>query len=94
MMNIPQISSVEIAVKLYYERLSLFNKDIKELFPGIGSNTIQELKKCARNKANEMGKMQYNNKSVITECAYIAWGLDIEELERRLNKIRKYQKVG
>ncbi len=41
MMNIPQISSVEVAVRLYYEWLSLFNKDIKELFPGISSSTVQ-----------------------------------------------------
>ena len=93
MMNIPQISSVEVAVRLYYERLSLFTKDIKELFPGISSCTVQQLKKCARDKADEMGKMQYNNRSVLTECAYLAWGLDIDSLERRLNKIRKYQKT-
>ena len=89
MMNIPQIASVEIAVRLYYERIFLSNKDIQTLFPGIGCDTVQKLKKLARAKASEQNKMQYNSYTVMTESAYQAWGLDIDQLERRLTKLRK-----
>lgn len=89
MMNIPQIASVETAVKLYYEKIVLFNKDILTLFPGISSCTVQRLKKCAQEKAAEHGLMQYNNRSVLTDSAYEAWGLKIDQLERRLNKLKK-----
>ena len=89
MMNIPQIASVEIAVTMYWEKPCLFNEDIKKLFPGIGTQTVQRLKKLARDKASEKNEIQYNSRSVLTECAYEAWGLDIDALERRLNKLRK-----
>lgn len=88
-LNIPQIASVEIAVNMYYEKPWLFNADIHELFPGIGASTVQKLKNLAREKAIEMGMMQYNSRSVLTECAFIAWGLDIGDLEKRLSKLRR-----
>lgn len=88
-MNIPQIASVEVAVTMYYEKPWLFNEDIHELFPGISTTTVQRLKNLARAKASEMDMMQYNNRSVLTKCAYIAWGLEIDDLEKRLMKLRK-----
>lgn len=91
MMNIPNISSVEYAVRLYYSRPWLCNKDIAELFGGICGATIAKLKKLANAASAEENHMLYNNRTVITEDAYKAWGLDIELLERRLNKLRKYE---
>lgn len=91
MMNIPNISSVEYAVRLYYSRPWLCNKDIAELFGGICGATIAKLKKLAYAVSTEEQHMLYNNKTVITEDAYKAWGLDIAALERRLNKLRKYE---
>lgn len=89
-MNIPQIASVEVAVTMYYEKPWLFNADIKRLFPSISTSTVQRLKNLARDKASEMGMMQYNSSSVLTKCAYLAWGLDIEDLEKRWAKLRKF----
>lgn len=89
MMNIPQIASVEVAVTMYYEKPWLFNADIHELFPHIGDSTVQKLKACAREEAEKQGKMQYNSRSVLTKPAYIAWGLDIDDLEKRLSKLRR-----
>lgn len=88
-MNIPQIASIEVAVTMYYEKPWLSNKDIHELFPGISTSTVQRLKNLAREKASEMGKMQYNSFCVLTKPAYIAWGLDIEDLEKRLHKLHE-----
>ena len=88
-MNIPQIASVEVAVSMYYEKPWLSNKDIHELFPGISTSTVQRLKNLAREKASELGMMQYNSWCVLTKPAYIAWGLDIDDLEKRLSKLRR-----
>ena len=49
-MRIPQIKDVENALRIYYDRLELSNKDIRELF---------------------------------------AWGIDPEDLEARLTKLRR-----
>ena len=88
-MNIPQIASVEVAVTMYYEKPWLSNKDIHELFPCISTSTVQRLKNLAREKASKMGMMQYNSWCVLTKCAFLAWGLDIEDLEKRLSKLRR-----
>ncbi len=85
-MNIPRIASVETAVRLYYTRITLCNDDIAELFPGVGNATVQRLKIRAREYAAERGKTQPNNRYVLTDSAYEAWGLDIKDLERRYNK--------
>lgn len=90
-MNIPKPASVDILVDMYYENPWLFNADIKKIFPGIGSTTVQKLKIVAREEAAKQGKMQYNSRSVLTKPAYIAWGLDIDDLEKRLSKLRRLQ---
>ncbi len=88
-MNIPQIASVETAVRIYNERFCLYNKDIRELFPGIGPTTVARLKDVARAEASLRGMLQYDNRSVLTRCAYRAWGLDIDRLEHMLQKLKR-----
>lgn len=89
-MNIPPIAGVEVAVKLYYDKLALTSKDITTLFPRISKTTVQRLKELARDTAAKHNLMQFSSKSVLTEPAYEAWGLNIDALERRLAKIKKY----
>lgn len=88
-MNIPQIASVETAVRIYNERFCLYNKDIRELFPGIGPTTVARLKDVARAEASLRGMLQYDGRSVLTRIAYRAWGLDIDQLTHRLRKIKQ-----
>lgn len=38
--------------------------------------------------------MQYNSRSVLMKLAYIAWDLDIDDLEKRLSKLRKLNGRG
>lgn len=87
MVNTPQIASVETAVRLYYEKPFLFNTDIHELFPSISPATVVRLKKRVR-ECNK-NTVEYNSKSVRTTVAYETWGLDIEDLEKRLMKLKK-----
>lgn len=52
--RIPQISSIENALKLYYSKSSLSNSDVKMLFNDkLSSATIARLKALARDKMIE-----------------------------------------
>lgn len=70
MMNIPKPAGVEVLVQTYYENPWLFNADIKTIFPGASNDTVVRLKNLAREKADEMGMMQYNDRSVLTKPAH------------------------
>lgn len=88
-MNIPKPASVETLVQMYYETPLLSNEDIKKIFPKIGTTTVQNLKKLAREEANKQGMMQYNSRLVWTKPAYVAWGLNIEDLKKDLSNLRR-----
>ncbi len=85
--RIPQLKSIETAIRLYYERIELSNSDIKELFGSIGSATISKLKKKAEEVMTEENITRWNTRHVNTEAAYKAWGLDIADLERRQKRL-------
>lgn len=55
MANVPQITSLPTAIRLYYERIELNNPQIRELFGNIGSARIASLKKAALNQMAEDG---------------------------------------
>lgn len=86
--RIPQITSLETAIRLYYERSELSTPDIRELFGPLANDTVSRLKRKARELMNERGKLPGDATRVNTEIAYEAWGLDITKLEYRLNKLR------
>lgn len=85
--RIPQITSIETAIRLYYERIELTNSDIRELFGKISSATVTKLKKAARQVMQDNDTPIWNAQCVNTEDAYHAWGLDITSLERRYKKL-------
>ena len=89
MVRIPQIKSLETAIRLYYERIELRNADIKELFGGVCQGTVDKLKRIAKDKMKEDDVPSWNALAVNTEAAYGAWGLKIEDLENRLAKLQK-----
>ena len=88
--NIPPIGSLLTAIELYYRPQDfLFNKDIHALFPGIGDARVQVLKRLAKDQTAKRGGMSFNSRSVNTKDAYLAWGLDIGDLEKRYAKLKK-----
>lgn len=89
MVRIPEISSLETAIRLYWEKIELSTKDIKELFQPVGSAKVVLLKEAARKKMAENKTPSWNASKVNTEDAYMAWGLKIDDLERRYNKLKK-----
>lgn len=89
MVRVPQIEDIGFAIKLYYSKPHISNNDISELFPHSGRNTICGLKKAVVQKMIEKGEMRYNGLLVSTKTAYETWGIDIEDLEFRYNKLKK-----
>ncbi len=89
--RIPQITSLETAISLYYERIELSNDDIRKLFGHISSATISKMKKLAREKMIENHTPFWNAQYINTEVAYQTWGLEIGDLERRYKKIKAIQ---
>lgn len=89
MVRIPEISSLETAIRIYWEKIELSNKDIGELFGKVGKSKIKQLKDTAREKMAENKIPSFSAARVNTKVAYAAWGLDIEDLEKRYNKLKK-----
>lgn len=91
--RIPQIVSIEAAIRIYYERIELSNSDIREIFgEKRGGATIAKLKNKAREVMRENNRPVWNAQLVNTEDAYTAWGLDINDLERRWKKIQAMER--
>lgn len=92
--RIPQLSDIALAVELYYSRIDLSNNDIKRLFGGVSGNKVSALKKLADARRREAGMASWDPRRVNTMCAFEAWGLEIEDLERRLKALRRFEKKG
>ncbi len=90
--NIPRIASIETAVHIYDENLYLGTKEIKMLFPGIGSARVSALKKAANAYTREQNRIPYSACDVLTKDAYIAWHLDIKELKDKHDEILRREK--
>lgn len=92
--RIPQITDIETAIQLYYERLELSNADIEILFGKHSSSTVAGLKAIARDKMRENNVPCWNAQRVNTEAAYLAWGLSIDDLERRYRKLKQFRQLA
>ncbi len=92
--RIPQLTNIEAAIRLYYERIELSNADIELLFGSHSSATIAGLKSMAREKMRENNISCWNAQRVNTEAAYSAWGLSIDDLERRYMKLKQFKQLA
>lgn len=87
--RIPQLVSLEIAIRLYYTHSELSNKDIVELFGKLSSATISKLKKKVYENMAEEGTLIWNANFVNTKVAYKTWGIDIEDLKYRYQMLKE-----
>ena len=82
--------SIEFAVKLYYERIWLENSDIKQLFNISSSSTLAKYRREVIDYfADKNISPFHRGMKLDTWRAYEAWGLDINDLEKRLRKLQK-----
>lgn len=88
--NIPRIDNILKVIKTYYGKLELGTSDIAELF-NIGKNKALRLKRAVQEYmiANELPIINANY--VDTEEAFKVWGIDINKLEKRYEKLKKYE---
>ncbi len=89
--RIPQLTDIKTAIRMYYERTELSNKDIETLFGKHSSSTIAGLKSMARQKMTENNTPSWNAQRVNTEVAFEAWGLSIDDLEKRYKKLKQFE---
>ncbi len=88
-MRIKRITSLDTAIRLYYENDELDNRDIIELFEPMAESTISKMKNAVLEEMAKRGTVRHRRHTVNTEVAYEVWGLDIASLERRWAKLQK-----
>ena len=88
MVNIPPIASIENALRIYYSHSELGNNEIKSLFGKTSSNTIARLKRYARDEMMKRNIPSFGINNVNTAVAFDVWGIDVEDLEKRMQKMK------
>lgn len=81
--------SIPVAVRIYWNDLELGTNDIRNLF-GCSARVARGYKEAARELQEERGVKSWHPDRVETRTAYEAWGLDINDLERRLGRMKKF----
>ena len=90
-MNIPDISGIENALRIYYKHSELGNKQITELFGKRSSATISRLKRAVKNEMAKRDILSYGMNKINTSVAYEVWGIDVADLERRMKKLKNLE---
>lgn len=85
--NLPD--NISGAVETYYSKIELSTKDIENMF-ACSRSTAQKLKDMARKLMREEERMPFNKANVLTDVAFRAWSIDIDDLEKRLKKLTKF----
>jgi len=88
-MNIPPITSIEDALKIYYLNSELGNKEITALFGQRSSATVSRLKRVAKDEMSTRNILSYGANKVNTAVAFDVWGIDVKDLESRMRKIKE-----
>ena len=84
--------NIQAAVRIYYEKLSLGGKEIREIF-GFKSDSAATKKKkevIAYFAKQDINPIHTVNNRLDTWRAFEAWGLDISDLEKRLKKLKQF----
>ena len=87
-MNIPAMTSVTNAIRIYYEYPELGNKEITELFGKHSSATVAKLKNAVKEEMIKQEVLSHGMNKINTEIAYQVWQIDVDDLERRVKKLR------
>lgn len=88
-MKFRQPTSIDAALLVYYANTEIGNKQIRELFGNICNSTIARYKKAVLEQQAEDEVYTTGFNTVDTKTAYKVWGIDVDDLEKRRNKLRK-----
>lgn len=86
---IPTITSIENALKIYYENSEIGNKEIEILFGNRSSATVSRLKQLVRSEMMKRAMPSFSAYKVNTAIAFDVWGIDISDLEERRMKLKE-----
>lgn len=90
MPKVLEIASISTALEIYYSKPHIGCKDIQRLFGcNLSNSTICKLKAKAREKMADNQQPIYNSRLVNTKCAFMAWGIDVDEMEKNYKKLRQ-----
>lgn len=94
---IPPIHSIERAIDIYGEKLTLSAEDIQSLFARqdgrrLSSKTVAKLRSLARQYADDNNIPRMDPTQVYTDAAYSAWGIDIDTIIKRYQRMQKIRK--
>ena len=84
------ITDIDTVIRLYYQYPELRNQQINELFGRkLSSCTIARYKKVVQDEARERGIYTSMPSAVNTKLAYEVWGIDVADLKKRREKLKK-----
>ncbi len=84
--------NIAMAIEIYYSQNDLSNKDIMQIF-GCSSSHASCLKKRVHQRMAEedVRPVVFDASNVNAEYAFKVWGLDIDELERKYQKLMDFR---
>lgn len=88
-MKVKRIVDIDTALYIYYRYPKIGNKEIKELFGGLGSAALTKYKKAVQEEQIKQDVKTSQLHTINTEVAYEVWGIDVAELEKRRDKLKK-----
>ena len=81
--------NIDTALRIYYTYPEIGNAEIKELFGPISSRTAVRYKEAVKEEQTKNNIYTSQQFTVNTEIAYKVWGIDVEDLEKRRDKLKK-----
>ena len=88
-MYIPTITSIDNALRIYYENSEIGNKEIRFLFGNRSTATILKLKKLVKIEMIKRNIPTFSANKINTVVAYDVWGINVIDLEKRRKKIKE-----
>lgn len=82
------VKDLKTCLRIYYTYPELGSAEIKELF-GVSDGVATALKKPVREAQIKENVMVLDKYCVNTELAFKVWGIDIEDIERRIKKLEE-----
>lgn len=88
-MKVKRITDIDTVLYIYYRYPEIGNKEIKELFGGLSSAALTKYKKAVQEEQIKQNVKTSQLYTINTEVAYEVWGIDVAELEKRRDKLKK-----
>lgn len=88
------VQNIEAALRAYYEKEAIGNKDMVEIFGATSSATLSEMKKAVRDVELEKGVPIFRAKCVNTETAFEVWQINVKTLETKYRKAQSLRDLN